>query len=547
MGSFKWAYYKRSSFLDSIVYQTKQKSARRNIMSVIVAIVIAFLISFIIITATGTKADAFFYIFQGVFSDDQFAQSFCVQMCTYAVAALAFSFCMKVGIFNIGISGQMLAGASTAFFIILSFPPSSQNLAGGWILTIIFAVLGSTFVALITGLLKIYCRVNEVVTGILLNWIILYIVGAIMQTNGADGTKLFLDEGAWSNGQFYSKTISNAFAFTQNGQFYGWGFSLGITLICIIVVWVLLKFTVYGHKLKTMGHSMNVAKNFGYNQKMLQLSAFLISGILSGILAVIVFTASMTPRLSFQGMGGVGLTSTPSQGFDGIAIGLIALNNPLGILLVSFVFSFPDAGAGIAGLTTNTIQLVMGIIMYIVAIYTLLNYFKPWRWFMNYYHGKCNRENYMNLENKVFDLNEKYCFTKKKIYKKFEYEYLKKKLNISDNSKPSVLGLMFYRICWYFTKFFNTKLHDEIETLNANYQFDRLKLSDSFKLQAIDNLVNYYSQDNLSNSLTKRIAFNHHKYLILNWCREMNMNKSDYSVLKQTINDIEMKRMGGGV
>ena len=140
---------------------------------------------------------------------------------------------------------------------------------------------------------------------------------------------------------------------------------------------MLLKYTVFGHKLKTVGHSLSAAKNFGYNKNMLQLSSFLISGVLAGVLAVIVYTAQMSPKLTFQSEGGTALSSVPSQGFDGIAIGLIALNNPIGILLVSFVFTFPDAGSGPAGLATNTIQLIMGIIMYIVAIYTLLAYFKP--------------------------------------------------------------------------------------------------------------------------------------------------------------------------
>ncbi|MDE6429351.1 MAG: ABC transporter permease, partial [Malacoplasma sp.] len=428
MNSLKKFYFNHSTSLDKIVYQTKQKTTRRNILSVIVAIIVALLLSFIIITATGTRPEAFFYMFIAVFEDVQYSQNFAVQMCTYIVAALAFSFCMKVGIFNIGISGQMLAGGSLAFFTILSLP--TQQLAGGVIVTVILSIIGATFVSLVTGLLKIYCKVNEVVSGILLNWIILYIVGAIlMQAEAADGTKLFLDEVAFGNGQFISKTLNSSFTFTQEGQYYGWGFSIGITLICIVVVWVLLKYTVFGHKLKTVGHSLSAAKNFGYNKNMLQLSSFLISGVLAGVLAVIVYTAQMSPKLTFQSEGGTALSSVPSQGFDGIAIGLIALNNPIGILLVSFVFTFPDAGSGPAGLATNTIQLIMGIIMYIVAIYTLLAYFKPWRWIMSASLGKCNKTTYMDFENEIFEISENYTFSISKLHKEKEQIFLSTKIN----------------------------------------------------------------------------------------------------------------------
>lgn len=537
MNSLKKFYFNHSTSLDKLVYQTKQKTTRRNILSVIAAIIVALLLSFIIITATGTRPEAFFYMFIAVFEDAQYSQNFAVQMCTYIVAALAFSFCMKVGIFNIGISGQMLAGGSLAFFVILSLP--TQQLAGGWIITIILSILGATFVSLVTGLLKIYCKVNEVVSGILLNWIILYIVGAILMQ-----TPTFLDDVALGNGQFVSKTLDPSFTFTQEGQYYGWGFSIGITLICVIVVLVLLKYTVFGHKLKTVGHSLSASKNFGYNKNMLQLSSFLISGVLAGVLAVIVYTAQMSPKLTFQSEGGTALSSVPSQGFDGIAIGLIALNNPIGIVLVSFVFTFPDAGSGPAGLATNTIQLIMGIIMYIVAIYTLLIYFKPWRWIMSAKLGKCNKTTYMDFENNIFEISENYTFSISKLYKEKEQIFLSNQINEGNSWIKKITLTAYFKMIWLFKRMFDTSIKLDKKEKKFEYLEARKEILKDFKKGCVLNIIDFYQNfDSLNLNKLQHFWFLHEwnklKKKIVLWATEADFNATQLEAVSKKVINID--------
>ncbi|SYV95198.1 ABC-type uncharacterized transport system, permease component, partial [Mycoplasmoides gallisepticum] len=95
-----------------------------------------------------------------------------------------------------------------------------------------------------------------------------------------------------------------------------------------MIVWVLLRFTVFGHKLKTTGLSSSSAEYFGYNKNLLQLSSFAISGALAGILGVVVYTGQASQAIDFSSVGRFGLSSVPIEGFNGIAISLIALNNP---------------------------------------------------------------------------------------------------------------------------------------------------------------------------------------------------------------------------
>lgn len=483
-------YNKHITIFDKFFYQTKQKSLRRNFLSVTSCIVFALFLSFIIVTALGTKPEAFFAMFYKVFSWEYNSQQFIVQICTYAIAALAFSFSMRVGIFNIGISGQMLAGGCTSFLIISTFQDSWAP-AGGQIITLLLSILGSTVVALVIGLLKIYCKVNEVVSAILLNWIILYIVGYLIYKYNLDSVKYN------GLGIFQSNALNPSFTFWHEGEFWGWEWSIALTIICVVVIWVILKYTTFGHKLKTTGQSPFAAQNFGYNKNALQLWSFAISGILSGILATIVYTAHESRSLDFQSVGGTSLNTVPIEGFNGIAIGLISLNNPFAILLVSFIFSFPSVGATPAGLPSSTIQLVLGIMMYIVAIYTLLNYFKPWRYFIANKYGKANNQTYMSLENGIFEISERYNFNNKKIKNKIVNSIIEQQLKgISNKFFYNFLKYVFFKpYLNIYVLLFDKNYKHIMKENKVEYSNKRKKIMNTFRIDSIFTLLDYWKHE----------------------------------------------------
>lgn len=385
--------------IDRYLYRSPQQSLRRKFFSTLIFIVIGLLLSLVISMAVGVTGKSFFLMFQRVFSNINFTKDFVYKICIFAVAALAFSFAMNVGIFNIGISGQMLAGGSTAVLIISTFPNATVA-NGGQILTIILAMIGGTAVAVVTGLFKVYLRINEVVTAIMLNWIILFIVASLVYQYDLSASQQQI-------GNFGSNPMPKGYAFYQGNSGFAW--SLGVTLVAVVVVWVLMKFTVFGHKLKSTGLSATASKYYGYNDKMLQLASFAISGALAGLLGAIVYTGQ-SQYLHFNTVGKTALNSTPAEGFNGIAVGLIALNNPLAIVVVSVIFSFVSAGSQPAGMPVSTINLVTGVMMYIIAIYMLSRYVRPWRWINMLRFGKMNATACMDRENMHSANTERYRF-----------------------------------------------------------------------------------------------------------------------------------------
>ncbi len=84
------------------------------------------------------------------------------------MCALSILFSYKVGLFNIGAAGQYCIGAALSLYAAL-------GLGWSWLPCMLLAILGGALLAGISGLLKSYCNVNEVISGIMLNWIVLYL------------------------------------------------------------------------------------------------------------------------------------------------------------------------------------------------------------------------------------------------------------------------------------------------------------------------------------------------------------------------------------
>ncbi|AHB99847.1 ABC transporter permease [Mycoplasmoides gallisepticum S6] len=467
---------------DRFFYRKEHKSTRRRILSIIVLILIALLVIYGILVATNVNRYAFLSLFTRGLRDQKQQQDFITNIGIFTLAGLSFGFAMQVKIFNIGISGQMLAGASFAFIIThylakAGFAPA----VGGQLITIILSMFVAAFVSVLTGLFKIYLKINEVVSAILLNWIILLIVGTIINNHFIDGIQRL-------NGNFLSVKFPDQYSFyVVNGPTFftsntGWVSTIAVTAVSVVIVWVLLRFTVFGHKLKTTGLSSSSAEYFGYNKNLLQLSSFAISGALAGILGVVVYTGQASQAIDFSSVGRFGLSSVPIEGFNGIAISLIALNNPWGIVIVSMLFSLISVGQGPANLPTpQTLSLTLGVLMYIISIYGLMNYLKPWRWIIIKIYGDKNITEYQNLENNMAALSEKHLFKVKKLQKD-----LNEKLNKQYVSKLKVaLMVLINPIKILFLK----EYKEQINTYKNEYVQEQVSIVNEFYHSCVFNSI----------------------------------------------------------
>jgi simple sugar transport system permease protein len=140
---------------------------------------------------------------------------------------------------------------------------------------------------------------------------------------------------------------------------------------------VMLGFTTFGKKIINTGMSITAAKYDGYNTKINQINAMLLSGAVAGVLGVMVYLSN-SANMPIS----VAAKTLPQEGYTGISIGLIAMSNPIAVLPVSILFGMIDASkVALIGLNIQPAMTdaIFGIVVYGAAIISLFYFIVPFR------------------------------------------------------------------------------------------------------------------------------------------------------------------------
>lgn len=344
----------------------KGVGGRRRLYNSLWALLFGVLTSVLVIAITGNNP---FEVFQVIFQDATNQEvRFITTTVVFIIATLGTAMCFKSGIFNIGISGQMMAGGITSILIL-----KLVGVNGGTItMSIILSMISGALVAGITGVLKAFLKVNEVVSTILLNWIVFYVIKFIIQSN-IPGLVTSVS---------ISQNQTDAIVmpiFFQSGVWLALLSIFGI--IMIFGMWFLFSKTTIGYKMKMLALNKDASKYAGSNEKIILISIMTISGALSGLAGFLYYTE----------IGVISAKSEPiSMGFDTIAIALLVYNNPFGIGISSILFAIIKLGCGalkplFPPLTEDFAQIMFGVIIYIAAIGVVFEKFKIYIYIKNNY------------------------------------------------------------------------------------------------------------------------------------------------------------------
>ena len=242
------------------------------------------------------------------------------------MCSLSILFAYKAGLFNIGAAGQYCAGAGMALYAALAWHMP-------WWLCMIMAMLGGALLGVISGLLKSYCNVNEVISGIMLNWITLYVVN-ILLTNVKEAASPYTMPVAHVNGGAIIPSLGLGKLFNNN-QYV----TLAIPLAILIAVGlhILLEKTRLGYELKATGNNKNAAKYCGMAERRNLILTLAIGGALAGLGAAMLYLTGYEQWQCSQ-------SSVPAMGFNGIAAAFLGGLNPIGTVLASFFIQHITAG-----------------------------------------------------------------------------------------------------------------------------------------------------------------------------------------------------------
>ncbi|MFU0908987.1 ABC transporter permease [Mesomycoplasma ovipneumoniae] len=364
-----------SNFFFKKLEKNTSKSLSEKILSTFWAIFFGILVSFIFIWSFGYNPLKVYYtiVFKIAFAWNE-VRNLLLITSIFIFASIAIAIPFKSGLFNIGLPAQMMISGIVSLMIVLNL--TSINIYARLLIAALLGILTSGILGALVGILKSYLKINEVISTILLNWII-FSIGKFFLTSTS------LDIG-FKTTTLTSQTINETAFLTS--IFLTRNFSiimLFLALLFAFLIWFVLQKTSIGLSIKITGQNKDAANYAGINNKKTTIAVMTFSGIVGGIAG---FAWYVFYRRSFTLQAGM-----PREGFDAILLALLAFNSPFGIIPISFFYSVLLIGtnaleAHSIALNQQTTQIIIGIIVYLSAISVIFIHFKPLKWTINVWY-----------------------------------------------------------------------------------------------------------------------------------------------------------------
>ncbi len=280
------------------------------------------------------------------------------------MTGLSVGFAFKTGMFNIGASGQLMVGGLASIWVGVTFtglPPQIH-----WVVALLAGMLAGMGWGVIVGIFRAFFNVNEVITSIMLNYIGLYGVNYLVKNShlydslknqtvdvaaGAVIPKAGLDRIFFVlKGRFHDASSVNA------GIFIAIGFA--------ILVYFILQRTTFGYEIKASGFNRDASLYAGISVKKSIIASMAIAGSLSGVAGALMYLAPAS------GMHIHVVEVLAAQGFNGIAVALLGMSNPIGIIFSGLFIAHITVGGGYLQslkYMKEIIDVIIGLIIYFSA------------------------------------------------------------------------------------------------------------------------------------------------------------------------------------
>jgi ABC-type uncharacterized transport system permease subunit len=283
----------------------------------------------------------------GISQLTQFATPLILAGCAVAVAS-------RVGLWNIGVDGQLILGAWAATAVGFYAP---DGIPGALLISLMMlaALVGGALWIVVPAVAFAYLRVNEVVTTLMLNFVA-YLWLAYWIT------------GPWSDPSYASLGLSSkpvpdqAFLphFTIGSLDIGLAFLIALGVAGLL--WAIFRFTHYGFRSAMVGADERVAAYGGIDVRRLRLQALLASGAIGGLVGVVV-ELDRVHRFSSS--------LSDNTGYLGIVVAALAAHSFAGAIVMGFLVAILSATGGalsISGVSSSVVLLLIGVLLLVGAL-----------------------------------------------------------------------------------------------------------------------------------------------------------------------------------
>lgn len=349
---------------------------RNRFLYTVLAIILGILIGSIILLVSGTNPiEAYKVIFFGAFGKPKYISWTIVKAVPLILTGLSVAFAFNTGLFNIGAEGQYIVGSIGALVVglLVDLPPVLHGLVA-----LLAGALCGYIWGAIVGILRAKFEVNEVISSIMMNWIGFYLSNYLLSfpilrniesdnSYSIKNTASIKILGAWKTSEAGRAVLANN-KFLRDILNPPVNFGIIIAIVAALVIWYILKKTTLGYELRAVGFNQKAAEYGGISINKSIVTSMGIAGILAGLAGAITV-------LGVSGNIGI-MAGQEGYGFDGMAVALIAGNNPLGTIPAALLYAGLTYGGGkltTIGTYSEVVKIIVGIMILFIAMPKLLD------------------------------------------------------------------------------------------------------------------------------------------------------------------------------
>ncbi len=329
----------------------------------VVSVLAALLLGAVFVLLSGhNPIEAYVALFLGAFGSPYDISETLVVAVPLTLAGLSVAVAFRTGLFNIGAQGQLLVGALAAGWVGSQFAELPAILLMP--MTLVSGILAGAAYGGIAGWLKATRGVNEVITTIMQNYIVVFVMHWLLQNGpmsapNALGTPASSPIGA---GAILPIIVPNELVPLSR-------LHAGVLLaaLAVVVFWFLLWRTSLGYELRAVGLGPRAAAQAGIDPRRRMVLVMAIAGGFAG-LAGMIQVSGLFHRV-FDGF-------SAGFGFDAIAVALLGKNSPIGVTLAAILFGAFARGGTImqsnASISSHLVEVVEAIVLFVIAAETIV-------------------------------------------------------------------------------------------------------------------------------------------------------------------------------
>ncbi|HEU5175091.1 MAG TPA: ABC transporter permease [Gemmatimonadaceae bacterium] len=314
---------------------SRRTKLEEAILPPLVAVLLAVVVGdFLILTFGQSPADVYRLLLEGTWGNWYGLGQVLYKATTLTFTGLAVAYAMRAGLFNIGAEGQLAAGGFAAALVGLVLPAGLP-----WIAVLpvylVAAALGGGIVGYVPGILKARFGAHEVITTIMLNYVVLallaYIVSAhlhVPETLHTEDIRSGLLPRLADASAVFRGSAANA--------------TILLAIVASLAVWWTLFRTRRGYELRAAGLQPEAAEYGGVHVGRVWWHAMLVSGAIAGL-------GGLNYVVGYKGYYEEGFAA--GSGFLGIAVALVGRNHPGGVVVAALLFATLSQG----GLAVNAL------------------------------------------------------------------------------------------------------------------------------------------------------------------------------------------------